>query len=175
MCVALSRAVIAALAASFVPGCSLIVGDATRVLAAGDAGQDVESGADVGQGVPVDAPVDALVDAPVDTRAVPPVDSGGPAPACSPLCDDGQTCRANQDCASQLCQNGRCEPPVCAYLIPKCNDGSSCGASGDCASQSCVAGHCAAPSCAPSCSHGSPCGENGDCGPPHMCVGGSCK
>jgi len=166
-------------------GCSLIVGNGTRVLASGDAGEVVEAGADAAADASVDsvdAPMDARHDALDDTGLPAPADSGMRPPAdaradsaCSPLCSDASGCASNKDCASQQCHNGICEPPGCASGPNKCNDGSPCGSDADCASQACVAGQCAAPSCSPSCGQGSACGDNSDCGPPHMCMNGSCK
>jgi uncharacterized repeat protein (TIGR03803 family) len=75
-------------------------------------------------------------------------------------CPNNATCSNNNNCASYVCQNGRCQPPGCS---PHCNNYASCGANSDCGSQVCTGGTCAKPACSPNCGPAAVCGDNGDC------------
>ena len=192
------RSLTPCLVSALLTGCSLIVGQGTRELAANEAGvnADPDAGTDAridpeaGAGPEAQAPdagneqdptdaaveadsADAAVEADsADARPDVGVDTGGI--ACAPLCADGFACGANEDCASQQCMGGKCQPPGCAMGMGSCADGTPCGASGDCGSQRCVAGTCAGPACSPMCPPNNACGDDGDC-MSHHCKKGQCQ
>ena len=183
------RSLTPCLVSALLTGCSLIVGQGTRELAANEAGvnADPDAGTDAridpeaGAGPEAQAPdagneqdpTDAAVEADsADARPDVGVDTGGI--ACAPLCADGFACGANEDCASQQCMGGKCQPPGCAMGMGSCADGTPCGASGDCGSQRCVAGTCAGPACSPMCPPNNACGDDGDC-MSHHCKKGQCQ
>lgn len=175
-CSLTARAALASQAFAFLTGCSLVVGDGTRVLAEGGDGLDASAEAraeteaaahpasDTGvagdSGVAGnDAPSHAGADATDET--------------CSPRCADGASCTSDADCGSHRCMAGVCEPPGCASSPDKCADGTPCSVASDCGSDSCVAGQCSAPSCSPSCPPASACGADADC-KSHHCTHALC-
>jgi hypothetical protein len=88
------------------------------------------------------------------------VDCGG---RCAP-CNDGQSCRTDDDCAAGFfcpSASGRCTAASCTDGVRNgseggvdcgggcagCADGANCAVNRDCASGVCAAGRCAAPTC----------------------------
>jgi len=127
--------------------------DATTIDSGGDGATAVDGSQQ--DGGPQDAEADsggndALADSPqadssqdssaVDAPAEGSADAsdGGPPPACSPTCPNGNVCGTGGDCASTVCTGGICQPPACA---PGCPAGSPCGANTDCAAHKCNPSH----------------------------------
>ena len=96
------------------------------------------------------------------------IDCGGP--DCS-KCGGGQDCTQNSDCASGVCDNGKCTDVTCndgvtngaetdvdcgGGTCPKCNNGKQCLVNGDCLSGQCQGGTCVGDSAAPQWLNGTP-------------------
>ena len=114
-------------------------------------------------------------------------DCGGP--LCGP-CGDARACVAATDCASSVCEGGKCQAASCSDSVKNgaetsvdcgggtcapCPSGGTCAAAGDCASAVCASGTCQTATCTDGVKNGTEtdadCG--GTCGP---CANGkSCQ
>jgi hypothetical protein len=80
-------------------------------------------------------------------------------------------CTASDDCASGVCDLGKCGTPACA---PACPYEHICGANSDCATQVCTDGQCRSPACSPRCTLGTVCAVASDCASGICSAGGRC-